>query len=388
MLAVVLYKLVLNIKIYIISLAISILFLFFQISFFSYLKNFFGPDYIDNNYVNPTNISLNTVPKNLILIYVEALENTYANPSIFGRDLLANLNTLPGTSFAEYTQVPGTCFTMAAMVSTMCAIPLKAMSLGGSNKSVEEIKDFLPHVQCLGDILKQHGYTNVFLGGAYARFGGKGKFLHSHGYDTVYGLENYTDELPADRYSWGVRDDSLLSKAKQQVAILAAQNKPYNLTILTLDTHHPNGFVSDFCKQQGVQNFADIVKCTDDLIYDFISFLHQHNYLHNTEVVIIGDHLAFDNHTMDRTLTAQSKRTIYNKFILTTPQPKNREQIVHFDILPSVLNVLGFEFADNKLGLGISGFGNIAELESTTRVANMRKQLMNRSAKYVSFWRQ
>jgi len=59
----------------------------------------------------------------------------------------------------------------------------------------------------------------------------------------------------------------------------------------------------------------------------------------------------------------------------------------HFDIFPTILYGLGFRFPDNRLGLGISGFGS----ETSAREAEERRhyigQLLNYSPKYLEFWK-
>ncbi|WP_295990172.1 hypothetical protein [Rugamonas sp.] len=91
-----------------------------------YVTASFGPDYFGANYVPPGSVVLTAAkPKNLVLIYVESLEEGYTEPGAFGRDLLAPLTGLHGTSFPDYQQAPGTGWTIAAMVATQCGVPLE-----------------------------------------------------------------------------------------------------------------------------------------------------------------------------------------------------------------------------------------------------------------------
>jgi phosphoglycerol transferase len=67
------------------------------------------------------------------VIYVESLEQGYSSKAVFGHDLLEPLNGLQGSSFADYQQVPGTGWTIAAIVATQCGVPLERMTIFDGN---------------------------------------------------------------------------------------------------------------------------------------------------------------------------------------------------------------------------------------------------------------
>ncbi|MEL5937757.1 phosphoglycerol transferase I, partial [Stenotrophomonas maltophilia] len=58
----------------------------------------------------------------------------------------------------------------------------------GDENSIDRMGSFLPKAVCLGDYMKQQGYTNHYLGGANCQFAGKGQFLASHCVDEVHDL--------------------------------------------------------------------------------------------------------------------------------------------------------------------------------------------------------
>jgi phosphoglycerol transferase len=63
---------------------------------------------------------------------------------------------------------------------------------------------------------------------------------------------------------WGLYDDMLFIEAEKKLDELESHpNTPFNLTLLTIDTHGPNGYVSKHCaNQHGVtkSNFEGIVE--------------------------------------------------------------------------------------------------------------------------------
>jgi phosphoglycerol transferase len=368
---------------------VSLSYCVYRYSFFNYIQNA-DTDFFNENYINPTYVKLNEAgPKNLVLIYVEGLENGYSNKSLFTKDLLSEVKGNIGESFGAYEQVnDGVGWTIAAIVSTQCALPLKILSMYNGNDQGELLQSFLPNAICLGDTLSNRGYKNVFMGGASLSFSGKGRFLTKHGYTELWGREEW---LSTGRYNesdmneWGLHDDELFERAKKKLEQLESLGKPFNLTLLTVNTHHPDGFYSKKCLGTGANSFEDIVSCTSDDLNDFVGYIKVKGFLSNTRVVIIGDHLAMKNAAYDK-LNLIKDRTIFNYWISDNLLVKNREQIVHFDIAPSILDFIGLEVQGGRYGLGYSGFTNKDINISSNRVDEFNKNLKFRSEKYNRLW--
>jgi phosphoglycerol transferase len=326
----------------------------------------------------------------LVLIYVEGLENAYSNKSLFGKDLLSEVKANNGQSFFAYEQVEeGVGWTIAAIVSSQCAVPLKLLSMYNGNAQGELLQSFMPNAICLGDSLSMQGYRNVFMGGASLSFSGKERFLRRHGYSELWGREEW---LSTGRYNisemndWGLQDDDLFYEARKKLDQLESLGKPFNLTLLTVNTHHPDGFYSKKCLSHGAKNFVDIVACTSDDLDQFVGFIKDRGYFSNTRVVIIGDHLAMRNAVYDK-LKSTNNRTIFNYWISESPVFfKNRENIVHFDIAPSILDFIGLRVNGARYGLGYSGFSNEEINISSNRVYEFNKNLIYRSNEYNKLW--
>ena len=359
-----------------------------QLSAFDYAASAFGPDYFVAHYVQPGSVQLGEQqPKNLILIYVESLEAGYSDRTVFGRDLLAPLTALEGSHFDAYQQAPGTGWTIAAMVATQCGVPLKRVTIYENNRQGEKLRTFLPNATCLPDILAQHGYRNVFMGGASPVFAGKGKFLKTHHYDEIYGKEDWqrSGVAQADMNGWGLYDDELFSRARTKLRQLEAAHQHFNLTLLTVDTHEPEGHLSKGCAQRGYSNFDGVIACTAQDLARFVRFVKDSGYLADTNIVIVGDHLGRKD-PLSEQLGQLPQRTIYNAFIGASTPVKNREQLVHFDMLPTILEFNGFTVAGGRLGLGYSAFNHHRAHPEAQRLAEMQASLMNRSDAYLALW--
>ncbi len=318
-----------------------------QVSLGAYVGQRFGPDVFSVHYVAPVPLA-KPPTKNLVLVYVEGLETTYG----------ARLAPLKIGHRFTLRQAPGTNWTMGGLVGTQCGIPLTGRPQGA----------FLPGAVCLGDILKEHGYRNVFMGGARLGFGNKGDFLKTHGYHETYGRSEW---LARGNHSgsltdWGLQDDDLFRLARDKLVELHKAGKPFNLTLLTVDTHAPDGFVSPTCKQRGVKDFDGIVRCTAELVRAFADFAAPY-----AQVVIMGDHLAMTNPLTPE--LERGDRTIFNAFI-GDGKPVATD-LLPFDMLPTVLEFLGAEIPGGRMALGVGGY-------STKRAVPIGDGLLNQSPVY------
>lgn len=359
-----------------------------QLSVLDYLASSLGPDYFSTHYVDPSMVAVRAdKPKNLILIYVESLETGYADRKVFGDDLIAPLTDLDADRFKTYAQVPGTSWTIAAIVATQCALPLKRITVYDENKQGELVPSFLPNATCLSDILAGHGYRNAFMGGASAGFAGKGRFLRTHHYHEVYGKEDWQRQgVPSDRMNgWGLFDDDLFSRARSKLDRLHASGQPFNLTLLTVDTHEPAGHLSPGCARRGHTGFAGVVRCSAGAVAEFVRFVRERGYLLDTNIVILGDHIARRNPLSD-TLERVPERTLFNAFVGANAPARNREQLLHFDLLPTILEFNGFTVGGGRLGLGYSGFNQHSAAPEPGRLAAMRASVLNPSEAYRALW--
>jgi phosphoglycerol transferase len=362
-----------------------------QLSVFSWIGYHFAEDRFGRHFVDAGAAAAQPQPgrlKNLVLIYVESLEQTYADERIWGRDLLRPLRDVGGVSFASLRGAPGTNWTIAGIVASQCGVPLKVVSYYDVKPREEGGRTFLPGATCLGDILRRHGYRNVFLGGAPLSFSGKGQFLRDHGYDVAYGREEWQKEgVAAPSYGeWGLHDDALFAQAKLKLKELHEAGGRFNLTLLTLDTHNPRGFRSPDCVRRGIRSFEDMVECASHQTADFVQFIERGGYLRDTQVVIVGDHLAVSNPVYDALRQIRDRR-IFNRFISQdTPPARNTEDILPFDLFPTIVSFVGFSVPGERLGLGYSAFGPAKVPRPKERLDDLVLPSLSGSDSYGRLW--
>ena len=120
----------------------------------------------------------------------------------------------------------------------------------------------MPGLTTLGDILEENGYSQTLMIGSNARFGGRELYFADHG---NYDIEDYNYAIeqgwiPSD-YSvwWGYEDQKLFQFAENKLQELSTQDQPFNLTLLTVDTHFEDGYVCDLCQDEFGEQYADVM---------------------------------------------------------------------------------------------------------------------------------
>jgi hypothetical protein len=280
--------------------------------------------------------------KNLVLIYMEGLEKIYTDESIFP-DLTPNIKRLEqnGWQLENLVQVEGSSWTMGGIVSSLCGTPLMH-DLGISGNAVL-FTHFLNQARCLPDILQEAGYVQTFIGGASLNFAGKGNFFRAHGFDQVLGRKELMARLNDPDYigGWGLFDDSLFDLALEEFDMLASSRRPFNLTLLTVDTHHPTGEPSASCRPfAGLDNsILDAVHCTDQLVGDFVSRLKEHPVYESTVIVLLTDHLAMRNSAFPLYPKEYDRRLYFNA-INTQKAGVEQRLATPMDIAPTLLDLI------------------------------------------------
>ena len=367
-----------------------------QLNFFSYVgSQFTYSDFIEDNYTDPQEIELTfpTKKKNLIHIYVESLEVSYASKENGGAseiDLLPNLTKLakdnlyfsPGSSLGGSYQVPGTNWTSAALVSQSSGLPVL---LPLTSKFYTQGDKFMPGATTLGDILAAKDYNQLVMFGSDAKFGARNLYYETHGNYKIFDLNTAKQEglIPQD-YSewWGFEDSKLFTFAKDKLTDLSRDSQPFELDLMTANTHSPDGLAEDSCTLDIEDDYSRAVACSDQQIGDFISWLKTQDYYDDTLIIITGDHLSMETAWFSD-VSSDYSRQVYNVFINSakTTLDTTRE-FTSFDIFPTTLSALGVTIPGDKLGLGTDLFSDTKTLAETYGVSKLTTELNKRSKYY------
>jgi phosphoglycerol transferase len=362
-----------------------------QSQFDRYASNYlWGNDLFSSAYIapDPKNIIQPKAPKNLLLIYVESLEQGLRNPQVYGENLVKDIDDLPGFIIPNFSSGPGTNWTMAGMVASQCGIPLRPTY---HNTLLAMGTAVLPSAICLGDILHKLHYTQYYLVGPDLKFGGMDIFYRAHGYDFAYGrdeLKLLGGNLKLDN-GWGdgPHDDTLLNQAQVFFETAMKTQQPIAFTILTTDNHAPNGIPSPRCNLQQSQNqLAGTYKCNAKFIANFIKSLAAKGLLKNTVVVIMGDHPFQVNR--ETKLPFAEPRNVYFKILEPENRLPTRPSMTHYDVAPTILDALNITINPNaQYGLGHSLFSNIDSAQYRMLLQKTNDpNLLGSSPVYDSFW--
>lgn len=388
------------------KIILCVVLLFFSLSYFinkldlfEYAKNSLSKStFIEENYIEPNNASIKFPEKkrNLIYIMLESMETSYASKSeggILENNLIPNLTKIANENISfsntrslggAYTNV-GTTWTVGAMVSHFSGIPLK---VGFDGNTYGNYTTFLPGITNLGDILEKEGYNQLFILGSDIRFGGRYNLMKQHGnydiFDWTYAVENgyYKNE---DYIWWGYTDSSLYKFAKEELTKLASKNEPFNLTMLTVDTHFEDGYVSETCTDLKYNNqYSNAISCADNMVYEFINWIKHQEFYENTTIVIVGDHLTMDVDFFENYKERENDRRVYNAYInsaVTAKNIKNRE-FSTMDLFPTTLASLGVIIEGDRLGLGTNLFSESETLIEKYGYEYVNNELSKKSKYY------
>lgn len=336
-----------------------------------YKKKLSNTTIYEDYYVSPQGVSVtaNGKAKNLIYIYLESMETTYASTAEGGRqtvNYMPELTRLAQENFSfsnsehlgGFHTVTGAGYTMAAIYATTSGVPY---ALPVDSTVLAEADAFASGIVSLGDLLNERGYRQEFLCGSDAAFGGRKLWFTQHGNYEIFDLYTAREKgyIPEDYFVWwGYEDHYLFDIAKDEALRLYESGEPFNLTMLTVDTHHIAGYHCSECGDAYEPDTANVVACTDRQVAEFVEWCKQQPFYEDTVIVITGDHPRMDTYLVDG--VSYDDRTVYNCFINSaayTQNLKNRE-FTHMDILPTTLAAMGYEIEGERLGLGTNLFSD------------------------------
>ena len=99
-----------------------------------------------------------------------------------------------------------------------------------------------------------------------------------------------------------MHDDVLLDDVFDDFMRLSETGKPFMLTALTMDTHHPAGHLPLACSDvhyrsdHGDIGLLHALACSDRLIGGLVDRIRASAHADDTVIVVASDHLAMPNH--------------------------------------------------------------------------------------------
>ncbi len=328
--------------------------------------------WLEENSITPTDVLLTWPEKkrNLIYIYLESMETSFMDAQsggFYAENIIPELTELArqNVSFSDKETalggarpMTGTTWTMGAMFAQTSGFPLK---IAGDVNAMDQYATFFPGVVTLGDLTEKEGYRNILMIGSDATFGGRRNYFTQHGHYEICDRQWAADngKIPKDYWVfWGFEDARLIQMAKEKLLEAAAEDAPFNFTLLTVDTHFPNGYRCEQCLKEHGNDYMDAISCSSRQIARFVEWIRQQDFYENTTVIVTGDHLSMAAQIEQET-PADYQRTVYNCFLNAAAETANTQNrlFTTTDMFPTTLAALGVQIEGERLGLGTNLFG-------------------------------
>lgn len=350
---------------------------------------------IDGNYAEAglSGIEMPEKKRNLIYIWLESMESTFSDTAHGGamaQDVIPELTALAEENISFTGKqggvngglsMAGATWTMGALFAQTSGLPLK---IPVTDSSMSYQTAFFPGVMSLGDILEQSGYRQALLIGSDASFGGRELYFTQHGNYEIWDY-NYavrSGQIPEDYHVWwGYEDEKLFAFAKEHLLELAAGDQPFNLSLLTVDTHFPDGYVCGLCEDEYGQQYSNALRCASRQTAQFVQWIQQQDFYENTTIVISGDHITMQVGYCDDVPGDYSRR-VYTTIINPAAGLKDSKtfrEYTTFDLFPTTLAALGAKIDGERLGLGVNLFSGEQTLLERDGYAVMNEELKKKS---------
>lgn len=362
---------------------------------------FFNSSFIENNYTAPADadIKFPEQKRNLILIYLESMENTFLSKELGGymeENLIPELTELANEGYVfshtenklgGFLPSTGAGWSVAAMVNMGFGLPMKVPTDGNAYGSAG---NFLPGGTAIGDILHEQGYEQTVMFGANAAFGGLDHYFNLHGEFNIIDHSAAIKKglIPDDYYVWwGYEDDKLYEFAKDELTRLSETGNPFHFIMETADTHAPEGYLSPNAEAKFSDQYSNTIYYSQAEAVKFVRWIQSQPFYDNTTVVIIGDHLTMASCISEKVKNYQ--RTCFN-LILNPDEalrnlPDNRfvnRKWASFDMFPTMLASIGAEIKGNRLGIGTNLFSDEKTLFEEYGVEKVNDSLTQKSEFY------
>ena len=335
--------------------------------------------FIDDNYIDPSSVNI-TFPeqkRNLIYIFLESMETTYSDVDdggAFDENVIPELTEIAQTN-EDFSgadpklnggySLAGTTWTMGAMFAQTSGLPLN-ISISANDMDTQD--SFFPGVTTLGDILSDAGYTQTLVIGSEAQFGGRKLYFQEHGNyemeDYSYAIENGL--IPSDyKVWWGYEDQKLFEFAKEKLLQLSQGDEPFNLTMLTVDTHFEDGYVCEQCPTEYDTQYSNVMACSSRQVGEFLKWIQQQDFYENTTIVISGDHPTMDSdYCAEIDQEGNYDRRVFTAYINAAAYAQDQQERTYstFDNFPTTLAALGVQIDGDRLGLGTNLFSGTKTL--------------------------
>ena len=280
---------------------------------------------------------------NVVVLILESFSKEYIgfynNPSFKGwigrGSLTPFLDSLLAQSVTYTYSYASGRKSIDAMPSVLSSIPMLIEPYVVTPYATNEVSS-------LADCLNRKGYTTAFFHGAPNGSMGFQAFARAAHFNRYYGMDEYNGEGAFDG-TWAIWDEEFLQFFAHTMDTLP---QPFLTTVFTASSHHPFKIPTRYEGHfpQGTIPLHQCVAYTDFALRRFFNYASQQPWFDNTLFVLTADHtnqLTTPEYRNTRGLFAVPI-AFYSPARLA-PGVRSQSAVSQIDIMPSVLNFLGYD---------------------------------------------
>jgi len=254
-------------------------------------ERFLDPRYPFVREVRPTSGVRFEQPANVLLIFVEGLDRRYLGRTIAAKNtgeaiqLTPFLDRLKGDSVYFENFFANGVQTSRGLFASFCSY---YPSQGASAMKTRYANDYM----CLPTLLRSAGYRTEMIISQHHDINRLQLFMVRNGLDQLFDEDDFPKD--AEKIGRQVTDGALLTRFRSHLETLQTSGRPFFLTTLTFNTHHPFSVPMTHKDVRALREEEDgyipALRYFDVEFEQFFLGLQRDGLLKNTVVFILGDH--------------------------------------------------------------------------------------------------
>ncbi|MCW3076546.1 MAG: ltaS, partial [Bacteroidetes bacterium] len=278
--------------------------------------------------------SLTFRKKNIVVIILESFAKEYTGLGKTGVSYTPFLDSLTAQSFAFTNGFANGSKSIEGIPAILSGIPhlmenpfINSPYAGNFQTS-------------FGTLLSKEGYTTAFFHGGINGTMNFDAYSKLAGYQHYFGRNEYNNDDDFDGF-WGIWDEPFL---QYSIKKMNEFKEPFHSSLFTLSSHHPY-FVPEKYKgkfPKGTLENSESVGYSDYALKLFFNAAAKTKWFNNTLFVLCADHTSLSDHPFYRNSVGQQCIPILFFSPGSSLKGTYEKSFSQIDILPSVMNLLGY----------------------------------------------
>ncbi len=193
----------------------------------------------------------------------------------------------------------------------------------------------------IAGLLREKGYSTSFYHGGIRGTMGFDAFTKAAGFEQYLGKEDYGDDKDFDG-TWGIYDEEFFGFFADK---LSTAPRPFLSCIFSLSSHHPYSIPGKYKNKfpEGSLPIHKSIRYSDFALREFFRKASSSSWFDSTLFVITADHTGPSDNPRYQTRTGMFSIPLVFYMHGSSLKGVSLEMAQHIDILPSVLEILGYD---------------------------------------------